>query len=212
MSAVVYLLDQMPFKHYNICVSDSSNYLDKTSFKESLSKNWNDEHGYDIDLNNRYKEARQFTLNCFIPASTYLECITQYNDFLNEIDKKGSRRLSVIADDLRMEFQVFRIDSSEVKLIYDDNNKVGNFDLKFVENMPVKRVLKSTNKTTTITINSPKVLVINWGDGTQRYTSPGSQVYSKTYADNQTYYPMVLGDIDSIVTFNSNATVLWNKY
>lgn len=167
MSAVVYFLDQIPFKNYNVSVSDSSNLFDKPSFKEGLIKVWDNEHGYDIDLQNRYKESKTITLDCFIPATSKIECITQYNNFLNEIDKKGSRRLSVLADTLRLEFQVFRVDSVEVNLTYDDTNKVGIFKLKLVENMPVKRVLKAVNQTSTITINSPKVLVVNWGDGTE---------------------------------------------
>jgi len=78
--------------------------------------------------------------------------------------------------------------------------------------MPVKRVLKTKQQATIIELNSPKILVINWGDGTEQYTSPGFKIYSKKYADNKTYYPIILDDIDSIAVFNSNTDILWNKF
>jgi len=146
MIPVIYLLDQIPFKNYNVYVSDSSNLFDKASVKENQKKDWSDEHGYDIDLQSRYHNSKTITIDCFIPANSLKECIEKYNDFFNALDQKGSRRLSVIAGDLRMEYQVFRQDTAENKLMYDDSNAVGTFKLKLIENMPVKRVLKSYNQ------------------------------------------------------------------
>lgn len=212
MIPVIYLLDQIPFKNYNVYVSDSSNLFDKASIKENQKKDWSDEHGYDIDLQSRYHNSKTITIDCFIPANSLKECIEKYNNFFNALDQKGSRRLSVIAGDLRMEYQVFRQDTAENKLIYDDSNAVGTFKLKLIENMPVKRILQSTERITTITLKSKKVLVINWGDGTEQYTSPDNEVYSHRYSNNEIYFPMILGDLDSITTFNSNATILWNRF
>lgn len=146
MIPVIYLLDQIPFKNYNVIVSDSSNLFDKASVKENQKKDWSDEHGYDVDLQSRYHNSKTITIDCFIPANSLKECIEKYNDFYNALDKKGSRRLSVIAGDLRMEYQVFRQDTAENKLIYDDSNAAGTFKLKLIENMPVKRILKSYNQ------------------------------------------------------------------
>ena len=212
MIPVIYLLDQIPFKNYNVYVSDSSNLFDKASIKENQKKDWSDEHGYDIDLQSRYHNSKTITIDCFIPAKSLKECIEKYNDFYNVLDKKGSRRLSVIAGELRMEYQVFRQDTAENKLNYDDSNAVGTFELKLIENMPVKRILRSIQKTTNITLKSKKVLVINWGDGTEQYTSPDNEVYSHRYSNNEIYFPMILGDLDSITTFNTNADVLWNRF
>lgn len=212
MIPVIYLLDQIPFKNYNVYVSDSSNLFDKASIKENQKKDWSDEHGYDIDLQSRYHNSKTITIDCFIPANSLKECIEKYNNFFNALDQKGSRRLSVIAGDLRMEYQVFRQDTAENKLIYDDSNAAGTFKLKLIENMPVKRILKSTQNTTTITLKSKKVLVINWGDGIEEYTSPNTETYSHTYLTTGVFYPIILGDLDSITTFNSNADVLWNKF
>ncbi|MGV0964893.1 hypothetical protein [Empedobacter falsenii] len=146
MIPVIYLLDQIPFKNYNVYVSDSSNLFDKASIKENQKKDWSDEHGYDIDLQSRYHNSKTITIDCFIPANSLKECIEKYNNFFNALDQKGSRRLSVIAGDLRMEYQVFRQDTAENKVIYDDSNAAGTFKLKLIENMPVKRVLKSYNQ------------------------------------------------------------------
>ena len=212
MIPVIYLLDQIPFKNYNVYVSDSSNLFDKASIKENQKKDWSDEHGYDIDLQSRYHNSKTITIDCFIPAKSLKECIEKYNDFYNVLDKKGSRRLSVIAGELRMEYQVFRQDTAENKLNYDDSNAVGTFKLNLIENMPVKRILRSIQKTTNITLKSKKVLVINWGDGTEQYTSPDNEVYSHRYSNNEIYFPMILGDLDSITTFNTNADVLWNRF
>lgn len=209
---VIYLLDNIPFKNYNVCVSDSSNLFDKASVKENQKKDWSDEHGYDVDLQSRYHNSKTITIDCFIHSKTLKECIEKYNNFYNALDKKGSRRLSVIADDLRMEYQVFRQDTAENKLIYDDTNAVGTFKLKLIENMPVKRILKSTQKITTIGLKSNKILVINWGDGSEEYTSPDKEVYSHRYTNSEIYYLMILGDLDSITLFNSNTEVLWSRF
>ncbi|MFV0189067.1 hypothetical protein OBK29_03925 [Empedobacter falsenii] len=212
MIPVIYLLDQIPFKNYNVYVSDSSNLFDKASIKENQKKDWSDEHGYDIDLQSRYHNSKTITIDCFIPANSLKECIEKYNDFYNVLDQKGSRRLSVIAGELRMEYQVFRQDTAENKLNYDDSNAVGTFKLKLIENMPVKRILQSTQRITTITLKSKKVLIINWGDGIEEYTSPNKEIYSHRYTNSEIYFPMILGDLDSITTFNSNATILWNRF
>lgn len=212
MIPVIYLLDQIPFKNYNVYVSDSSNLFDKASIKENQKKDWSDEHGYDIDLQSRYHNSKTITIDCFIPANSLKECIEKYNNFFNALDQKGSRRLSVIAGDLRMEYQVFRQDTAENKLIYDDSNAAGTFKLKLIENIPVKRILQSTQRITTINLKSKKVLVINWGDGTEEYTSPNKEVYSHRYTNSEIYFPMILGDLDSITLFNTNADVLWNRF
>ncbi|MGV0854762.1 hypothetical protein ACTS9E_04100 [Empedobacter brevis] len=212
MIPVIYLLDQIPFKNYNVYVSDSSNLFDKPSVKENQKKDWGDEHGYDLNLNSRYYNSKTLTIECFIPAKTFKECIEKYNNFYNALDIKGSRRLSIIADTIRMEYQVFRQDTAENKLVYNDSDAVGTFKLKLIENMPVKRILKSTSKTTTISLKSKKNLIINWGDGTEEYTSPNVELYSHIYQTTNTYYPMILGDLDSITLFNSNAEILWNRF
>jgi len=213
MAAVVYLLDNIPFKNYNVFVSDSSGIFDKTKFKEGTKKDWSDEHGFDVDLQNRFKDSRSITINCFIHAKSISECITKYNDFLNAIDKKGSRRLSVIIDDnLRMEAQVFREDAAETKLIYNSSDAVGTFDLKLTENFPVKTILKKKETETTITLKSDKVMVINWGDGLEQYTSSNTDTYTHKYIGSDDRYIIIYGDLDSITQFQTNAEILWSKY
>ena len=213
MAVVVYLLDNIPFKNYNVFVSDSSGIFDKTKFKEGTKKDWSDEHGFDVDLQNRFKDSRSITINCFIHAKSISECITKYNDFLNAIDKKGSRRLSVIIDDnLRMEAQVFREDAAETKLIYNSSDAVGTFDLKLTENFPVKTILKKSENETTITLKSDKVMVINWGDGIEQYTSPSTESYTHKYIGNDDRYIIIYGDLDSITNFQTNADILWSKF
>ena len=211
---VNYFLNNIPFSNYNVSVSDSSNLYDRPSFKEGFRQSWDDEHGYDTDLNKRYAEAKTITLDCFIKAANLNQLIQRYNTFLNVLDAPKSKRLSVVCNDLRAEYQVFRIDSTDTKIHYDDTKKVGVFKLKLVENMPIKRILKSTNQNTTITISSPKILVINWGDGTEQYTQPGQHTYTKNYFSSVgvEFYPIILGDIDSITSFNTNATVIWSKF
>jgi hypothetical protein len=212
MAAVVYLLDNISFKNYNVLVSDSSGIFDKTKFKEGIKKDWSDEHGFDVDLQNRFKDSRTISISCFVHAKSLKEAIENYNTFMNEIDKKGSRRISVIVDNLRMECQVFRDNSAETNLIYNDSDAVATFTLNLIENFPVKRILKTKSKTTTITISSNKVMVINWGDGVEQYTSSSAQNYSHTYLDENVYYPIIMGDLDAITQFQTNADILWSKY
>ena len=215
MGAVIYLLDRIPFKDYNVFVSDSSALFDKPSFKEGLRNEWSDEHGFDIDLSKRYVQSKTITLDCFIPATSIQDCINTYNNFLNEIDKPKARRISVVADALRMEYDVFRNDVIETNLYFDEVKKVGVFKLKLVENMPIKRILKINQSATTISFASSKVMIISWGDGTFSYSNPSGtiNIYTKNYpAGSLDYYPMILGDLDAISAYTSNCSTLWNKF
>lgn len=212
---VDYYLDRVAFKSFGVFVSDSSGLLNKPSFKEGFRNDWGNENGFDIDLNNRYRESKTITIDCFIRANSLMSCVTAYNTFLNEIDKKGSRRLSVEAGSLRLEYLVFRTDAVETKLHYDETNSVGVFKLKLVENMPIKRILKSSTAQLDITIRSSKILLIDWGDGTQTYTngSGQNQVINKSFLGGAAVrYPMIVGDIEAITFFQTNAETLWSKF
>lgn len=214
---VAYFLDRVSFKNLGVFVSASSGLLDKPSFKEGFRNEWGNEHGFDIDLNNRYRESKTITIDCFIRSNSLVNCVTVYNNFLNEIDKKGSRRLSVEAGSLRLEYLVFRSDSVETKLHYDETNNVGVFKIKLIENMPFKKILKTSSSNVEVTVRSNKILIIDWGDGTQTYTNGSgvAQTLTKAYfsqIESEIRYPMLLGDIDSITQFQTTAEVLWSKF
>ena len=53
---------------------------------------------------------------------------------------------------------------------------------------------------------------IFWGDGTVDEDISGNNiVISHIYKENGEYFPVITGCIDEIVTFQTNAIIVWNK-
>lgn len=217
MNKVIVLMDNVPLKDLGIFVSDSKGWHSKPSFKETSTKTeWKDENGYDLDLSKRFVEAREINLTCFGFAANSSLFLKKYIDFLNKLDAPVHRRISLVLDDLRFEYDVYRDSSIDTEIIFDDSSAAGAFSIKLIENQPVKKTIKfqatTTNtRTGTITFNSNKILRISWGDGTIEHTRTGLNTYSRKYAANGIYYPLLIGDVDSIGGFKTNGTELWSK-
>ncbi len=63
--------------------------------KDSISHNWMDEDGLDIDTSRVFLEAREISMNCVIIADTDDDYWTHYDQFLTLLRKPGLRRFSV---------------------------------------------------------------------------------------------------------------------
>ena len=94
---------------------------------------------------------------------------------------------------------------------------IGTFKLKLTEPYPIKRVLKyvrtsEATKTCTINITTSKYVNVFWGDGRVDEDIAGKNLtLSHEYKENKEYLIIVTGCIDEITSFNSNATLVWNK-
>lgn len=216
MSSIIFMIDGVSIADHGVFVSNSKGWASVASFKEGLKNEWSDENGYDLDLKNRSVNARAIELTCFLFANTYAVFYKKYVDFFALIDKSGHRRLTVIIESVRLEFNVFRTDETDVKIEFDNANNVGEFTLKLVENQPIKKTLKfkpaaANSNTITVTFGSAKIMTIDWGDGAVEYSKPGLNTYKHKYVSTKEFYPLIQGSVDTMEGFTTNATALWNR-
>jgi hypothetical protein len=113
-------------------------------------------------------------------------------------------------------FEVYLVDDIDPKKVWNNSKMVAEFELKLREPEPIKKVIKYTrtgdaDKTVSITVNTPKLLNIYWGDGTHTYDVLGSQTITHNYATNGTFYIVVSGCIDEIVSLTTTGAIVWNK-
>ncbi|MEZ2446129.1 hypothetical protein AB6805_30650 [Chitinophaga sp. RCC_12] len=83
---------------YGIIVTDSAGSNDLMKFperKDSISHDWEDENGLDIDLSRVYLKAREATFNMAILARTEVQFWEHYNAFLAMITRPDLRRLEI---------------------------------------------------------------------------------------------------------------------
>ncbi len=215
---IAYYLDGVDLKSYGVYVSASSGLISRPKIKEPVKQSWKTHHGEVIDLSKRYYESRKIVLECFIKASNKEDFLSKMNTFLQVLDIAGTRRLMVVVDATKpLVYEVYISDQIDPKKQWSDSKMVGTFNIEMIEPSPIKKVIKhiraaEATKTLSITISTPKVVDIYWGDGTVTYDVLGtSQVVTHDYSTNGTYYAIVAGCIDEITSLTTTGTVLWNK-
>lgn len=210
-----YKLNGVDFKDYDIYVSESNGLLDKPAYKEPLKIDWDDYHGEVIDLKNKRLQAREITLNCFMKAEGKIDFVQKLNNFLDQFDADGTQRLEVdIHPTKPLIYDVYLPSGLSVTKRWNDTLMVGTFSLKLREPDPVKRIVRfqRTDSATVLNVEftSPKITVINWGDGTTEEVS-GTVNISHTYTANGIYYASIAGVIERITNFSTNGILVWNK-
>lgn len=214
---IIYTIDGVDISTLGVYVSSSDGVISKPKLKAPLSVSWNDYHGQSVDLQHKYYEARTITLNCFIHAANKMDFMQQVLEFEKLFDAAGTQRLMIDVPDCDpLVYEVYCNEGIAVKKTWRSHDMTGTFQLKLVEPEPVKRVLvhKVSDITTdkcTIAINTSKMVNIFWGDGEVDYDVCGNITVHHSYATTGTYYPVVTGCIDEINSFDSNATIVWNK-
>jgi PKD repeat protein len=218
---VIYKIDDIDLRDYNVYISSSDGLLSRPKPKDSPTVDWADYNGSVVDLTKRLYEAREIELDCFIKADSQTEFVAKCNTFLALFDKTGTRRLEVYIDNETtpkpLVFEIYLTDSVDVSKKWNSNSMVGTFKLKFSEPEPIKKVLKYTrtadaNKTVSVTFTSAKLLNIYWGDGSHTYDASGTaQTITHDYTNNGTYYIVVTGNIDEITSLTTTGVVVWNK-
>lgn len=210
-----YKLNGVDFKDYDIYVSESNGLLDKPAYKEPLKIDWDDYHGEVVDLKNKRLQAREITLNCFMKAEGKIDFVQKLNNFLDQFDADGTQRLEVdIHPTKPLIYDVYLPSGLSVTKRWNDTLMVGTFSLKLREPDPVKRIVRfqRTDSATVLNVQftSPKITVINWGDGTTEEVS-GTVNTSHTYTANGIYYASIAGVIERITNFSTNGILVWNK-
>ena len=136
-------LDGLDFKAtYGVVISKgSSSLLAFPGRKQSLSHDWQDEEGIDIDLSNPVFEPRDFTLTCAQIAASRDDFFTKNNALFTALSAPGTRQL-YIADMDRTFIVYYKSQANCTKLSKIINtSKVGiKFDLVFSETNPADNI------------------------------------------------------------------------
>lgn len=213
-----YSINGINFKDYGVYVSESEGLLNRPKLKGLSKFSWDNYHGEDVDLTHKYYEARDITLTCFIKATDKIDFLVKLTEFEQLFDARGLQRLFVDVHPTKpLVYEVYCKDEISVSKRWSEHNMIGTFKLKLTEPYPIKRVLKyartsEATKTCTINITTSKYVNVFWGDGRVDEDIAGKNVtLSHEYKENKEYLIIVTGCIDEITSFNSNATLVWNK-
>ena len=92
-----YYLDGLSlFDYFGVGVeSGSSDLLKPPDRKDSISHDWMDENGIDIDLSRVFLQSREATFQMFIIANDEADFWNKYNAFISYLQKPGTRRLTI---------------------------------------------------------------------------------------------------------------------
>lgn len=213
-----YLLNDVNFKEYGVYVSASKGVVDKPKLKALEAHSWDNYHGTSIDLQHKYYENREITLDCFVKASSKYEFIEKVTQFEEQFQKKGTQRLSIFVYYLKpLIYEVYCSDEIAISKRWRDDIMAGTFSLKLIEPEPIKRVLKhikssEETKTCVITITTEKLVNIYWGDGSVDFDISGNNItITHDYENDGDYFPVITGCIDEIIDFETNAIIVWHK-
>lgn len=216
---VKYYIDGVNFSQYGVFVSSSDGLLSLPKMKTPLSAEWKDYHGTMVDLSKKYYQPREIKLNCFITATSNADLVSKVNTFVALFSKANLRQLLVQVEPAEpLAYMVYSEDNIDVKKTWSNGSVVGTFTLALIEPEPVKRLVKymrSSVGTNTVQMQytTSKMVNIYWGDGSHTYDSSGvEEQLEHTYSTNGTFYIVITGDIDSLTAFQTNGTVVWNKF
>lgn len=91
---------------FGVIISEGSDdFLKFPKRKESITHDWGDKNGIDVDLSKPFFEAKDVSLRCALIATSKAEFWTNHRAFLAEMGKPGTRRLTVSA--FEQSFYVF---------------------------------------------------------------------------------------------------------
>lgn len=198
---------------YGVKVSASEGLLSRPKFSAPDSAKWPGYHGEVIDLSRRTFESRKIRLDCFISATTMSGFLEKIGTFLSAMDTPGTIRLMVVVDTEKpLVYEVYLSSGIDIQKQWSDGLNVGTFTIELTEPAPLKRVVKVTGSSLSITMTSSKLVDIFWGDGTStRDISGTSAASTHTYPTSDTYYAIVAGAIDEITGFSTSGTIIWSK-
>jgi hypothetical protein len=81
---------------YNVVVeAGSDDFLKYAAKKESITHDWMDSNGLDVDLSRYFLQSRSITLKCAIITNTPAEFWNKYHGFIADFTQPGSRRITV---------------------------------------------------------------------------------------------------------------------
>jgi hypothetical protein len=114
-------------------------FLQMPERKESISHDWPDQHGLDIDTSKPLFKERTVTLECWLYANDKSEFWQKRNAFVAQLMKPGQRRLTIGAQSGRSYFVIYKSMSSYEQFVtfkLQDGQLVHQFSLTLLEPNP----------------------------------------------------------------------------
>ena len=218
-SAITYMLDGIDLSTFGIHMSASDGVLDLPSLKQPQTYDWPDYHGVIVDLEKPRYNTRSLIFDAWVETSEgMIDFAERIRSFYDVIAKPGLHQLlSFNSPDRPFAFMVYMKDGMEVKKKWRDVQMYGTFKMKFEEPEPVKRVVRYTGDRASVSFSSTDAFNIYWGDGTVDYdvvrpiqTPAGlDDTVTHEYSSAGTYYICFSGNVDSLGSFSTNGTVIW---
>lgn len=212
-TALSWKIDGVDFLNFGVHVSKSSGIIDGLSMKEPQKTNWQGEHGEVVDLVSPRYNSREIELECFISATGKLDFLTKVKTFLSAFYKPDLRKLELNISSKPLFYMVYTPTALEVEKRWSEGQMIGTFKLQLKEPNPIKRLLKITGTSASITFTSSNPINIYWGDGSKLLDAYGTaQTKTHTYSTSGTYYILITGVIEEISDFTTTAEIIWTKF
>jgi hypothetical protein len=92
-------LDSMDvWSNFAIGIKDgTAGFLQTPEKKDSITHDWPDQHGIDVDLSKIFFKSRDIVLQCWLITETETEFWNKRNAFIQQLAKPGVRRFSISA-------------------------------------------------------------------------------------------------------------------
>lgn len=213
---LLYWIDERKFTDFGVYVEGSAGVVDALKRKTPTTVDWAGEHGDLPDLDRVRFMPREITLDCFVKSDGFLQLPMNIYHFLDIFNLPGTHRLRIDIDDRKpLVYEVYLPEGTSLKKEWRDSEFVSRFELKLIEHLPIKRVLRFTKSTNTpnciINIDCKTPFNIYWGDGTVTKDVIGQHLLSHTYQDNKVHHVIIAGVLEDITSFTHNAILIWNK-
>ena len=129
------------------------------------------------------------------------------------MEQPGTIRLQVDAGTAPLLFDVYHRSQLEAATKWRNTGPYYvRFTLKLREPEPVKRVLKVTGNSVSITLTSRKMLSISWGDGQKDMNVYGDNItIPHSYSGSGVYYVLINGVVEDITGFSTTAAILYDR-
>ncbi|MDQ6481602.1 hypothetical protein [Dyadobacter sp. LHD-138] len=213
LQPVNFSVNNINFKDFGVTVDGMEGVLDMPDRKDPLTMDWEDYHGEVVDLLKPVWGVRLIELSCWIKGIGKDDFTAKWFEFKSHFEQPGTVRVQIDAGSKPLLFEVYHRERlRNVKGKWRDGTNYARFTLKLREPEPVKRVLKVSGNTCSITLTSRKIVSVYWGDGSRTMNVYGTnKTVSHNYGSSGEYYVIVAGVIEDITNFSSNAIVVWDK-
>ncbi|UCG28426.1 MAG: hypothetical protein JSV24_03435, partial [Bacteroidales bacterium] len=192
------------FTDYGVILVKSTGELDYLKYKKPYSHKWDDEHGEEVDLSERFFDSRKIVLDCLIKATSKSDFRAKMKNFWEFLSAPGLRMM--LLPELPFAYMVYPKGGAKIEKLtkWNDTLMYGRVKITFEDPEPVSRQFTTDQDPLAqvqIQLTGTKVYTIYWGDGDIDTIGPGTDV-SKTHDYSQTgdYQIVLTGDIDTITS------------